>query len=174
MTENSVLEWTCISLALLLFSIHPLCAQSPSSVAGKVESPPAPAGPESYQPSAAGFDLSRFVKLEGQLRTRYEFFDPFSYSAANVDRSDDAVLLRTRLGVLFDLHRNLSAKIQIQDSRIWGEEGASTPTSPSGSVTTSIDNVDLHQAYVDLKNLFEDELGEGTLTLRPLTYSPIE
>ena len=41
-------------------------------------------------------------------------------------------------------------------------------------MTTSIDNVDLHQAYVDLKNLFEDELGEGTLTLRPLTYSPIE
>ena len=33
-------------------------------------------------------------------------------------------------------------------------------------MTTSIDNVDLHQAYVDLKNLFEDELGEGTLTLR--------
>jgi len=106
------------------------------------------------------------VKLDGQIRTRYEYFDPFSYTPAGVAQSDDAVFLRTRLGATFTPHKLVSARVQIQDSRIWGEEGAATGTNPVGSVTTSIDNVDVHQAYVDLPHLFAESLGDGTLAFR--------
>ena len=129
--------------------------------------PPTPPPPPTLGPQApAAVDLSRFVKFDGQIRTRYEFFKPFSYSATGVNQSDDAVFLRTRLGATFSLHRNVSARFQFQDSRIWGEEGANTGTNPVGSATASIDNVDIHQAYVDLGNLFEDSFGEGALSFR--------
>jgi len=124
------------------------------------------APPGIYEPSAPGFDLSRFVRFDGQIRFRYEYFDPFGYAPAQVTTADDAVLMRTRLGALFGLHRHLAARFQIQDSRIWGEEGFATSTSPAGSVTTSLDNLDLHQAYVELKHLFEDFAGEDAVSLR--------
>jgi len=127
--------------------------------------PPAPP-PAAAQPGATGLELPRHLALDGQIRVRYEFFDPFAYTAAGVNQSDDAVFLRTRLGAVLDPHRQLSLRIQLQDSRIWGEEGAATATNPASSATSSIDNVDLHQAYVDLRHLVEEALGEGTLALR--------
>lgn len=105
-------------------------------------------------------------RLDGQIRTRYEYFSPFSYTPAGVEQSDDAVFLRTRLGATFHPHELVAARIQLQDSRIWGEEGSNTATQPVGSVTTSIDNVDVHQAYVDLPHLFQDALGKGALAFR--------
>jgi hypothetical protein len=150
-----------LAVILVLGQSSPGGAQGPTASSGEVA-----AGPETYQPAAPGFQLERFLKLDGQIRLRYEYFDPFSYTAAGVEQADDAVLMRTRLGFLFNLHKKLSARIQIQDSRAWGEEGGGTATSPVGSVTTSIDNIDLHEAYTDLKHLFEDQVGEGTLTLR--------
>jgi hypothetical protein len=133
-------------------------AESAGKEVPPVEQPPAEAKPP-------GVALEKLFKLDGQLRFRYEYFDPFTYTAAGVDQSDDYVLMRTRLGVLFTPDRRISARLQIQDSRIWGEEGVDTPTSPSGSATSSADNLDLHQAYVDLSNLFEKWL-DDTLLLR--------
>lgn len=134
--------------------------------------PPSTAAPGTEKTPANGAapaappDWSKLFKIEGQIRTRYEYASPFSYTSLGVNQSDDAVFLRTRLGVNFTPHRKISARIQLQDSRIWGEEGASTGTNPVGSVTTSLDNVDLHQAYVDLNHLFEETLGEGALMFR--------
>ncbi|MBI4605660.1 MAG: alginate export family protein, partial [Planctomycetes bacterium] len=129
-------------------------------------SPPAPAS--QTPPAGVGAEVSKYLKLDGQLRFRYELFDPFAYTTAGVDQADDAVLMRTRLGALFTPHRKVSARIQLQDSRIWGEEGSSATlaSNPSGSVTTSIDNVDIHQAYVDLNHIFESYAGEDVVSLR--------
>jgi hypothetical protein len=113
--------------------------------------------------SAPGLEVEKLFKFDGQLRFRYEYFDPFTYTAAGVNQSDDYVLMRTRLGVLFTPDRRIAARLMIQDSRIWGEEGFDTPTSPSGSVTTSIDNVDLHEAYVDVSHIFEKWLDDALL-----------
>lgn len=155
-------------LALVLLAAGTLAAEeAPRAVSAGGPPPPTTSPPPpAWQPGAPGFDLSRHLKLDGQIRTRYELFDPFSYSTAGLNQADDYVLLRTRLGATFLLHPKLSVRIQIQDSRIWGEEGAATATSPVGSATTSIDNVDLHQAYVDVNHLFEDTLGQGTMSFR--------
>ncbi len=133
---------------------------------GRADSSATPPGPTVGPQSSAAVDLARFVRFDGQIRTRYEYFRPFSYTSSGVAQSDDAVFLRTRLGANFTLHRKISARFQLQDSRIWGEEGAGTGTAPVGSATTSIDNVDIHQAYLDFNHLLEDSFGECALALR--------
>jgi hypothetical protein len=139
----------------------PAVAQVPPAPPDAPEPPP-----PLYKPSAPDFELSRHVKFDGQLRFRYEYFDPFTYTAAGVSQADDYVLMRTRLGALFTLHPRLSARFQIQDSRIWGEEGVNTPANPVGSVTSSTDRIDIHQAYIDLTGLLESAVGPETLSLR--------
>jgi hypothetical protein len=139
-------------------SLQPSTASSPGNSA--------PVPPPPGEPAAPAFDLSRFIKFDGQIRFRYEYFDPFAYTAAGVDQSDDAVFMRTRLGFLFTLHQKVAARFQLQDSRIWGEEGANSATAPVSSATASIDNVDIHQAYVDLKGLLESWAGSDTLSMR--------
>jgi hypothetical protein len=121
---------------------------------------PAGAGPEAKAP---GPEVEKLFQFDGQLRFRFEYLDPFAYTAAGVDQSDDYVLMRTRFGVLVTPHRRIAARLQLQDSRIWGEEGADTPTSPSSSVTSSTDNLDLHLAYVDINNVCENWLDDALL-----------
>ncbi|RPI75320.1 MAG: hypothetical protein EHM47_02965 [Ignavibacteriales bacterium] len=54
--------------------------------------------------------------------------------------------LRTRVGVEKTFMDKLNFFVQIQDSRVFGEEG---------NTLTAIDNIDLHQGYVTLKQLFD-------------------
>jgi hypothetical protein len=53
--------------------------------------------------------------------------------------------MRTRIGVEKAILNDLSIFVQFQDSRIWGQER---------STAASISNVDIHQAYAYIKNIF--------------------
>ena len=82
-------------------------------------------------------------KVLGQIQMRSEI-DGRDFS--NKTRPLFFSTLRTRLGVEKNISENLYVLIQIQDSRVFGVEG-----SPSAN----INNIDLHQAFVRIKNPFE-------------------
>ncbi len=82
------------------------------------------------------------LSISGEIRPR-SIFDSGDF---NKDTSPFSFTeLRTRLGVSFNPNSNLKAFIQFQDSRIFGTE----PTTLS-----STQNIDLHQGYLEVKNLF--------------------
>ena len=61
-------------------------------------------------------------------------------------KSNSFTEMRTRLGAEFSALENLNLFVQVQDSRIWGTE-------PNTLANTS--NVDLHQAYFQIKDFFK-------------------
>ena len=80
----------------------------------------------------------------GQVRHRFEV------NARDFNDDTDPIafnLLRTRLGVRFFPIENVEALLQIQDSRMFGEE---LNTLTDGDA----DQLDLHQGYVRITNLF--------------------
>ena len=81
------------------------------------------------------------VKLGGQVRPRWEFRDPFAVTSAG---GDWFVSMRARADITATLEKNVTVFVQLQDVRMWGEEGNTLGD-------FSADNVDLHQAYVDVK-----------------------
>lgn len=93
------------------------------------------------------------VTWDGQFRARWEYRSPLDYRLPGAnsrpateglgDRGDVA-LMRTRLGARLVLESDVEAYVQIQDSRTMGSE-------PSTVANTA--NLDVHQAYVDLKKL---------------------
>ncbi len=118
-------------------------------------------------------EISKRLRIHAQLRFRYEIADPFAYTLAGggnragTELSDDAVFMRTRLGIDFRPHDMFGGRITLQDSRIWGEEGAAnTSANPSLSAGSSTDKVDLHEAYLVINQLFEGTEGEEILTLQ--------
>jgi hypothetical protein len=84
-------------------------------------------------------------KLSGQIRQRFEMDDKDFDSETN---SNNFNLLRSRLGITFAPEEDVTAFFQVQDSRTFGEE---TSTLGDGSA----DNIDLHQGYIKIKNLFD-------------------
>jgi len=94
--------------------------------------------------ASAAIEPPKFT-FSGQVRARAETTNIESYATAAKRRGYDLTTLRTRLGVGVDSGQNIKGFIQIQDSRNWGSEAA---------VTTNTANVDLHQAYFDVLDLF--------------------
>jgi hypothetical protein len=121
-----------------------LADSSPQSTA-----PPPPAA--SQQPATAPAEgvfktLIKSVSLDGQIRLRYEYRDPISYG--NVDaqtRSTDLLLSRIRLNLNFAVTDDIDVFVQPQDQRQWGQEA---------SVLSDERNLDLHQGFVEIRNLF--------------------
>lgn len=82
----------------------------------------------------------------GQVRARYESASPQGYASAGVKRQQDLYLLRTRLNISVEMpDQKLKAFLQPQDSRTAGAEA---------SVTSNEKNLDMHQAYFDVLDLF--------------------
>ena len=83
------------------------------------------------------------VELSGEMRSRAEGRENADF---NSDRLDGAlfVLNRMRLDISRDLHEDIRLLVQIQDSRIWGEEGGSL---------ASLSNFDLHQGYFQVDHI---------------------
>ncbi|MBN1481238.1 hypothetical protein EH223_02530 [candidate division KSB1 bacterium] len=84
--------------------------------------------------------------ITGQIRLRGESSDK------DFDSDTKAIgytLLRTRLGLNFVPSEHVMAFAQLQDSRIYGEEGS------DGTISTlaSLHNVDLYQGYVQIDKL---------------------
>jgi hypothetical protein len=89
------------------------------------------------------------LTFSGQIRARVETTNVESYASALKRRGYDLTSLRTRLGLGVETVQNVKGFIQIQDSRSWGSEA---------SVTANAANVDLHQGYMDVLDLFAQPL----------------
>lgn len=95
-------------------------------------------------------------ELGGQLRPRFEYIDQGTLGAKPGD-AKSYVTMRTRLQVKANVHTNASAFIQIQDVRTWGGEAATTapPSITRTGTNASATGLDLHQAYIDLQDVFD-------------------
>lgn len=82
-------------------------------------------------------------KLSGQLQLRSEI-DGRDFS--NNTHALTFASLRTRVGVEKTFSERVNFFVQLQDSRVFGEEA---------SLTSNSANVDLHQGYIKLINLFD-------------------
>jgi hypothetical protein len=85
------------------------------------------------------------ITLGGQLRWRAESRNGFDFGSGTGVPSNHFVEQRARLHADVDFSELLRAFVQIQDTRLWGEE--------TNTVDDSADGVDFHQAFLDLKSL---------------------
>ena len=99
--------------------------------------------------SEAAFDLERLT-IGGEVRERYEFRDDADFSAQTNDTLS-FVGSRIRLHMGYEVTPDVAIFFQIQDSRLFGSEA---------STASNERNLDLHQGYLQVKNL-----GIWTLTL---------
>ncbi|GMQ99379.1 MAG: hypothetical protein BMS9Abin18_0196 [Zetaproteobacteria bacterium] len=103
-------------------------------------------------------------KFSGEIRPRFEYANNALSSKAKDPLLNDTVSFtttRTRLGVTAIVDSDTSGFIQIQDVRTWG--GATPTTAPPSLTQTgtsvSASGLDIHQAYIDLKNILDTGLG---------------
>lgn len=85
-------------------------------------------------------------KLSGQALIRPEL-DGRDFSDLTYPKTYTG--MRFRLGVEKTFFDNMQLFVQFQDSRYWGQEGAPT---------IDISNLDLHQGFVKMNNLFDNNL----------------
>ena len=79
------------------------------------------------------------VDFAGQVRPRVEFRSPEGFST---DLATVFTSMRTRLSLSAALPRDVTAFVQVQDVRLWGEEAS--------TVDGSAESIDFHQAWVEL------------------------
>jgi hypothetical protein len=150
----------------LLMVFAPASSQQTADAAAKSEAPaanqdktPAPPPPKEAAPAPPPTQAESLVKsivkqitLGGQIRVRGEYRDPTSYSNALAPastRSDDLFMTRIRLNFKFSLTDDIDVFVQPQDERVWGQEP---------SVLYDDKNLDLHQGFVEIRNLFSEPL----------------
>ncbi len=111
---------------------------------------PQESAPATPQPEGVFKTLIKSVSLDGQIRLRAEYRDPTSYQ--NVDaqtRSDDQFLTRIRLNFNFAVTEDIDVFVQPQSDILWGQEA---------SVVTDERNLDLHQGFVEIRNIFGEPI----------------
>ncbi|MCX7909434.1 MAG: alginate export family protein [Ignavibacteria bacterium] len=86
------------------------------------------------------------LKISGELRVRTEL-DGRDFLNRTYPQSFTA--LRARLGFEKKFNEHVSIFVQLQDSRVYGEEQ---------NTLTSLKNIDLHQGYVSVKNIFDSPI----------------
>jgi len=83
------------------------------------------------------------IEVNAQIRPRLQVDNKDFNSSTGANSFTE---LRSRLGVTFSASKNLSGFVQIQDSRLFGSEP---------STLSDTKNLDLHQAYFDIKEIFK-------------------
>jgi hypothetical protein len=96
-------------------------------------------------------DFTPSTKWTGELRMRNEI-DRRDFNSSTP--SNTYSLLRTRLGLEALPAENVRVFIQAQDSRAFGQEKDASGFSTSADTK----NIDLHQGYIEVKNMFSDRL----------------
>jgi hypothetical protein len=131
----------------------------------EVDEPAEPSSADDYDLDGGGtegdgprellsFELAKSVKVAigGRLRLRGETRDPATYVEPTLsnDPSDSQLfaLQRTRLHLAFDVLKHLRARVELQDSRLWGETG----------LAADVSDTHLYQGYVELYDLFDAPL----------------
>ncbi len=102
-----------------------------------------------------------YVKFTGQIRHRFEMNNKDFNSGTDYNSYN---LLRTRIGALINPADDIEAFIQLQDSRMFGEE---TSTLTDGTA----DAMDLHQAYFKIKD-FADLPVDVKIGRMEVVYGP--
>lgn len=92
------------------------------------------------------------VNITGQVRLRDQL-DKKSFDTSATYKSFSE--MRTRVGIEATVNDNAHAFVQLQDSRLFG--GQSIFGQPTSGTLNDAHNVDIHQAYIQLDNIF----GEG-------------
>jgi len=103
------------------------------------------------------------IKISGELRPRFEYANNALSSGTKDPLKSDTrtfTTMRTRIGVKATVDSDTSGFIQIQDVRTFG---GATPTGAPPSITqtgtsVSASGLDIHQAYIDLKNILDTGL----------------
>lgn len=98
--------------------------------------------------ASAAVEPPKFT-FSGQIRARTETTNIESYATAAKRRGYDLTTLRVRLGVGVETNQGVKGFLQLQDSRNWGSEG---------TVAANTANLDLHQGYMDILDLFAQPL----------------
>lgn len=93
------------------------------------------------------------VDIEGQLRSRTEV-DRKEFSPDYTTRTFSD--FRTRLGLRLTVADNALAFVQFQDSR---RLGGTTPTGDQSGTLVNTANIDVHQVFVRIKNLWQNGPG---------------
>lgn len=96
---------------------------------------------------------AKMITIGGQVRLRTEYRSVWSYQQpppANQlpdekDRDEDVTIQRTRVNFDARILDDVRAFVEIQDSRMWGEEQ---------NVLGDLEGVDLHQGFVDFERIF--------------------
>ncbi|MCW8850734.1 MAG: alginate export family protein, partial [Melioribacteraceae bacterium] len=83
------------------------------------------------------------LDVSAQIRARHQLNNKGFNSDIAGNRFSE---LRTRLGLKFSPVDNITGFVQLQDSRIYGTEP---------NTLTGIDNIDLHQAFFSVNNIFD-------------------
>jgi hypothetical protein len=89
--------------------------------------------------------------VSGESRIRPEGRDNQDLNDDADDRSNQ-VFMRLRLGIEATIKEDFRIFLQAQDSRVWGEEA---------STASNEKNLDLHQGYVEARNLGDLESASG-------------
>ena len=95
------------------------------------------------------------LKVGASLRLRAEIKDDFKFGSAALGNDEEYLLTRSRVNLRWTPRDRATVFIEIQDARIFGEEGIDEDATPN----IFADDVDLHQGYLKL------DLGSGQLPL---------
>lgn len=87
-------------------------------------------------------------EIDAEVRVR-EYVDLNRDFDSDVDDPNNFAVMRTSIGLSFDAGRFASAYIQLRDTRGLGEPA---------TTTTSLEQVDLHQGYLHIANIYDSPL----------------
>ena len=148
-----VLAFFCVSTANAQDLVYIASGERVDSVSFQETSSSTDKNAESNAESEASEQIPPLANLRvsGQIRHRSEL-------NARYASSEDAPrfhLLRTRLNVSFEPTNDVTALVQIQDSRLFGGED---PRQGRGTLDGTADALDFHQAYFAVNNLFKSNV----------------
>jgi len=152
-------------VAALLFNV--CLALAASAQDEHKPGPPAPTPAPAPQDPPPATTVESFVKrltISGEFRARFEFRDPLGYAnPIQLEESQDLLHIRTRLNFDAQVTDHVRFFLQIQDQRYAGQEPTSIPApgNPLLAFSTAsgdAKNTDVHQGYMDIQNLWDQDL----------------
>src|SRR5713101_2530196 len=119
-------------------------------------------------PAFAKVDVDKLT-IDGEARMRYEIRTNAAFLNTPAGQANESAgSHRVRIGVGYDLTPDVSFYGQVQDARVWGGEGNAAGVGVAGggsgigavsSANFGQSGVDLHQGYIQVKNVLVPGLG---------------